>query len=108
SRPVETETARDDRGQDGQSQAASQSTSLLPNGSTELKALRFRLNLDPDVPYLRQRGLEAETIAHFGLGLCRRGCLKGYVAIPIYGFPQKLDTYPLAYLGRWPGSDHDD
>jgi hypothetical protein len=54
------------------------------------------------------QGLTPETIQRYGLGLCRRGVLKGYVAIPVYGYPSKPDDLPLAYLGRWPGEDYDE
>lgn len=39
--------------------------------------------LDQAHPYLRSRGFTPETIAHFGLGYCSRGSLKGRVAIPL-------------------------
>jgi len=84
-------------------QAASATPSNLPEGSRPLKKLRFRLDLDPDVPYLRDRGLTEQTIRRYGLGLCQRGLLKGYVAIPVFACPRGEDTNPLAYLGRWPG-----
>jgi len=70
-----------------------------------LPALRFRLKLDPDVSYLRERGLEPATIERFGLGLCRKGIMDGYVAIPIYDYP--LGNL-VAYLGRWAGEDYDE
>jgi DNA primase len=89
-------------------QAASTARSELANALPDLKPLRFRLDLDPDVPYLRQRRLTPETIARYGLGLCRRGLLKGYVAIPIFGYPHPDGANPLAYLGRWPGEDYDE
>ncbi len=68
-----------------------------------LKLLRFFLNLDHDVPYLRDRGLKKETILRYGLGLCRKGFLAGYVAIPIFDYPKPLGSHPVGYLGRWPG-----
>jgi DNA primase len=70
-----------------------------------LTPLRFHLNLDPSVPYLRERGLTPETIQRFGLGLCRKGVLAGYVAIPIHDYPA---DHLVAYLGRWPGEDYDE
>ncbi|MEM2102796.1 MAG: hypothetical protein QXM22_04715, partial [Candidatus Bathyarchaeia archaeon] len=66
------------------------------------------MNLDQDVPYLRDRGLTAETIARYGLGLCGKGLLNGYVAIPVYRYPAEPDENPVAYLGRWPGDDYDE
>jgi DNA primase len=73
-----------------------------------LKPLRFQLNLRGDVPYLQKRGLEAETIERYGIGLCNRGVLKGYIAIPVYAYPRQPGENPLAYLGRWPGDDFDE
>lgn len=52
--------------------------------------------LDPKHPYLRERGLTAETIAKFGIGFCSRGLMKGRVAIPIHNERGEL----VAYAGR--------
>jgi DNA primase len=60
--------------------------------------LTFRLKLDPGHAYLRERGLSEETIAHFGLGYCARGLMKGRIAIPI-----ENDAGLVGYAGRWPG-----
>lgn len=47
--------------------------------------LNFELqHLDADHAYLASRGLKPETVAHFGLGFCSRGMLKGRVAIPLH------------------------
>ncbi len=75
----------------------------IPPVPSPLKPLRFFLNLDPNVPYLFQRGLTPETIRRFGLGLCKKGLLAGYVAIPVFAYPQLEDAHPIGYLGRWPG-----
>lgn len=83
--------------------SSNKSTTTLSPEQPPIKPLRFHLKLDPDVPYLRSRGLTKETIARYGLGLCSKGLLAGYVAIPIFG-PDPTE-YPLAYLGRWPGDD---
>ena len=40
--------------------------------------------LDPDHPYLKERGFTDETIRHFGLGFCNRGMLKSRIAIPLH------------------------
>jgi DNA primase len=46
--------------------------------------LNFELkDLDREHPYLLSRGFTAETIAHFGIGFCRRGLLKERVVIPM-------------------------
>ncbi len=43
------------------------------------------LKLRPDHPHLVDiRKLSVETGAHFGLGLCSHGTLKGAIAIPIH------------------------
>jgi len=61
--------------------------------------LTFRLTLDPEHPYLAERGLSPETVAAFGLGYCSRGILAGRIAIPIHDAAGRL----IAYAGRWPG-----
>ncbi len=53
-------------------------------------------NLDPDHPYLKERGFTDETIHFFGLGFCNRGMLKGRVAIPIQDPKGQL----VGYAGR--------
>ena len=98
------ETAPANPGKDISREAIPNSAPLMiPAPPPPLKPLRFFLNLDPNVPYLRQRGLKSETIRRFGLGLCRKGFLAGYVAIPVYNFPCERGTNPIGYLGRWPG-----
>jgi len=62
--------------------------------------LRFALGpLDGAHPYLKERGLTAETITSFGIGCCAHGLLRGWIAIPIHDAKGKL----VAYAGRWPG-----
>ncbi len=100
-RKAEKETARETPEKEWP-HAAPESPSNPPEQPVTVKPLRFHLTLDPDVPYLRDRGLSEETIARYGLGLCRRGLLKGYVAIPVHGWPGEQGDNPLAYLGRWP------
>jgi DNA primase len=64
------------------------------------RPLRFELDsLDPNHPYLRERGLTPETIRTFGLGYCTHGTLRGWIAIPIHNAAGQL----VAYAGRWPG-----
>jgi len=68
--------------------------------SQENIPLTFKLKtLDFDHPYLASRGLSPEAIAHFGLGYCKRGCLRGHVVVPIHN----PDGALVAYAGRWPG-----
>jgi len=62
--------------------------------------LTFELKtLDVKHPYLKERGLEKETIKEFGLGYCKRGLMKDRIAIPIHN--EKGDL--VAYTGRYPG-----
>ena len=59
--------------------------------------LDFQLkDLDPDHPYLKNRGFTQETIRHFGLGYCNRGLMKGRIAIPLHDQEGKL----IGYAGR--------
>lgn len=98
------ETAPANPGKEKSQEAASSSTTpIIPSPTPPLKPLRFFLKLDPNVPYLYQRGLKSDTIRRFGLGLCRKGLLAGYVAIPVYDYPCQPGTNPIGYLGRWPG-----
>ena len=63
--------------------------------------LKFALkSLDAAHPYLTERGLTTETIAHFGVGFCTgKGIMAGRIAIPIHNEQGEL----VAYAGRWPG-----
>jgi DNA primase len=63
------------------------------------------LRLDPNVDYLKQRRVSAETLDHYGVGYCSRGRLRGYVAMPIYLPDQPVGECPVVYLGRWCGED---
>ena len=59
--------------------------------------LTFELkSLDIEHPYLETRGLNAETIEHFGLGHCARGMMARRIAIPIHNDVGEL----VAYAGR--------
>ena len=76
--------------------------SSAPNAREEAnKPLAFTLTLDPSHPYLKNRGLSADSIETFGLGYCSFGLLTGRIAIPIYDECGRL----VAYAGRWPGDD---
>lgn len=64
--------------------------------------LTFSLkDLDPEHPYLSERGLNQNTIDEFGLGLCSRGMFKDWIVIPVHNEKGEL----VAYGGRWPGED---
>jgi DNA primase len=67
----------------------------------ENAVLGFSLeNLDGSHPYLAERGLSAETIAHFGIGYCPKGIMAGRIAIPIHNAAGEI----VANAGRWPGT----
>ena len=53
-------------------------------------------NLNPDHPYLVERGLTVPTIKEFGIGHCTRGLMRGRIAIPIHNERGEL----VAYAGR--------
>jgi DNA primase len=63
--------------------------------------LTFELkHLDPEHPYLTERGLTPETIATFGIGYhAGKGTMHGRIVIPIHNESGEL----VAYAGRWPG-----
>ena len=59
--------------------------------------LDFELkDLDYEHPYLKDRGFHAQTIRHFGLGVCSRGLMKGRVVIPLHDAAGRL----VGYAGR--------
>lgn len=61
------------------------------------KPFTRKLELDPQHPYLKERGLSDETIERFELGYCSSGYMKGRIAIRIYD----AEGNPLGYAGRW-------
>jgi DNA primase len=61
------------------------------------KPLGFRLTLEREHAYLRERGLSPELIERFGLGVCAYGGMTGRLCIPIENVEGKL----VAYAGRW-------
>jgi DNA primase len=66
-------------------------------GSVVNAPLDFELQrLEHDHPYLRERGFTDETIKAFGLGYCRRGLMKGRIAIPLHNAEGAL----IGYAGR--------
>jgi DNA primase len=52
--------------------------------------------LDPEHPYLLNRGFTPETIRHFELGFCSRGLMKDRIAIPLRNAAGQL----VGYAGR--------
>lgn len=103
--PATKKEAPANPGKDISQEPRSETGITLSNSVPTLKPLRFFLDLDPTVPYLSQRGLAPETIRRFGLGLCKKGVLAGYVAIPLFGYPHPKGSNPIGYLGRWPDDD---
>lgn len=67
------------------------------------RPLELSLQLDVEHPYLEGRGLEPDTVALFGLGHCKRGMMRGRIAIPIHDERGQL----VAYAGRWSGAEED-
>ena len=92
------EAAKPSRGTTGAAEGPTEAPAAEPN-----RPLTFTLKLDPEHPYLAERGLAGETIAHFGLGYCSRGVMKGRIAIAIHDAGGDL----VAYAGRWPGEPPD-
>lgn len=86
--PVPADDSSDDDAEAGEN----------PPLSFELKSLKR------DHPYLAERGITAATVESYGIGHCSRGCLRGYVAIPI----RNRDGALVAYIGRWPGEPEGD
>ena len=59
--------------------------------------LKFALkNLNPDHPFLHERGITAETAEYFGLGFCSKGMMRNRLAVPIHDHHGHL----VAYAGR--------
>jgi len=59
--------------------------------------LNFELKgLNPNHPYLLDRGFTPETIERFGLGFCSRGSLKDRIAVPLFDHEARL----IGYAGR--------
>jgi DNA primase len=67
--------------------AATKNAVVNPPLDFDLKDLDFMH------PYLRSRGFTDETIRHFGLGYCKRGMLKGRIAIPLHDHQGQLIGY---------------
>lgn len=53
-------------------------------------------SLDTDHHFFAENGISKETIAYFGLGFCKKGLLKGRIAIPVHDHLGRL----VAYCGR--------
>jgi DNA primase len=78
--------------------AKEKSSTIPAQGPTLMNApLDFTLKgLDPEHPYLLDRGFRPETINRFELGYCSRGLMQGRIAIPLRNAEGKL----IGYAGR--------
>lgn len=59
--------------------------------------LTFELKLDPEHPYLAERGVSPEVVGAFGIGYCGRGMMRNRICFPIHNEAGEL----VAYAGRW-------
>lgn len=101
SRQSDVETPRAGKAASGRQKARKHplaSPERVSRGSGVNTPLSFQLKLDPEHPYLAERGLSPELIQHFGLGYCSKGVMAGRVCIPIHNASGDV----VAYAGRWP------
>ncbi len=86
-------------------QAMEASTSDDGDEAGDNPPLSFELkSLKQDHPYPAPRGITQATVQSYGIGFCTKGCLRGYLAMPIRNREGKL----VAYIGRWPGDPPED
>ncbi len=62
----------------------------------ENKPLDFELKLEPEHAFFEERGIDQETVKHFGLGYCNKGMMKERIAIPVHDDQGQL----VAYCGK--------
>lgn len=74
------------------SQDTPQNAPIEPN-----KPLKFALKLNPNHPYLKNRGIDEELAKYFEIGFCNRGLMKDRIAISLYDENNIL----VGYAGRW-------
>lgn len=78
---------------------------MPPTAELRNAPLDFALPIDPDHPYLIERGLYPATVKEFGVGLCtsERSMMAGRIVIPITHWdPLTYDAYLVSYAGRLP------
>lgn len=68
-----------------------------PPKKTSNPPIDISLSLDPEHPFLTERGIDLETAETFGLGYCAAGMMRNRIAIPIHNPVGEL----VAYTGRW-------
>jgi DNA primase len=87
-----------DASEAGEKPMQSQPTPPPATSRTVVNApLDFELqNVDPNHPYLLNRGFTPETIKHFGLGFCSKGLMKDRIVIPLRDDNAAL----IGYAGR--------
>lgn len=74
-----------------------------PEGNGPNPPLKFRLDkLQPDHPYLAERGLTPETLTEFGVGFCAKGMMAGRLAIPIHNPQGEVVAYAGRHVGEPP------
>ncbi|MGR3837886.1 MAG: CHC2 zinc finger domain-containing protein [Cognatishimia sp.] len=101
SRQSDVETPRAGKGAKGRRTSRKHplaSPERVSGGSGVNTPLSFQLKLDPEHPYLAERGVSAELIQHFGLGYCSKGSMAGLICIPIHNASGEV----VGYAGRWP------
>lgn len=74
------------------SEAADIQTELEPN-----LVLDLTLDVNPDHPFLAQRGVTPEIAQAYGIGHCSKGIMRGRIAIPIHNQDGEL----VAFAGRY-------
>ena len=85
-------------------QKAKPAPASAPEDTTPNKPLKFKLEkLDTNHPYLVERDLTPDTIAHFEIGFCAKGMMADRIAIPI----RNQAGFLLAYAGRFLGDPPD-
>ncbi|MCI5040723.1 CHC2 zinc finger domain-containing protein [Cognatishimia sp. D5M38] len=81
----------------GTSKVHTETTKKEKKVSEVNKPLSFQLHLAHNIPFLKSRGICEEAERVFGLGVAKRGTLRGRIAIPIHNRNGEL----VAYCGRF-------
>ena len=96
----ETSAKNDSKPAAPENSAVEATTETSIGDSASNKPLGFELQrLNVDHPYFGERGISPDAVAHFGLGFCEHGSMKGRIVIPI----RNVEGNVVAYAGRWPG-----